>query len=216
MIPKRIVQTSRTPPDTNAVAMLKQLAPSYEYHHFTDQGCIDFFIEHPLPEFENIIQKFIDMPSGAHRADLFRYYFIYVKGGIFIDSDAMICIPMDEIVGDASFFSVTSCAYPDVIFQGFIGATANHPILYAALLDAYQIDIAMLRMRYELLCANLMTIVRKFVEDEENQDKKVVLYQENTFDANSTKTVDANGRMLLLHYWNLHHVPADHLERSIC
>ena len=215
MIPKIIVQTSRTPPDENVVAMLKHFAPSYEYRHFTDQACIDFFISHPITGFENIVQKFVDMPSGAHRADLFRYYFIYLNGGIFIDSDAMICVPMDDIVGDASFFSVSSCAYPDVIFQGFIGATARHPILYAALLDAYHIDTGRLRMCYELLCANLMTIVRDFIRQKENLDEKIVLYREEFLDAGSVKTVDDKGRTLLIHYWNSHTVPLDHMERCV-
>ena len=48
------------------------------------------------------------MERGAHRADLFRYYYLYMEGGVFIDSDAMLMKDLNEIVADYEFFTVDS------------------------------------------------------------------------------------------------------------
>ena len=43
-----------------------------------DNEIIEFFKNNKLDEFPNIIEKFYSMPTGAHKADLFRYYFLYI------------------------------------------------------------------------------------------------------------------------------------------
>ena len=38
------------------------------------------------------------MPIGAHKADLFRYYYLYINGGVYIDSDLMITTNIENII----------------------------------------------------------------------------------------------------------------------
>ena len=47
------------------------------------------------------------------------------------------------------------------------------------------------------------------------QNEKIILYREEFLDAGSVKTVDDSGRTLLIHYWNSHTVPLDHMERCM-
>jgi mannosyltransferase OCH1-like enzyme len=50
-----------------------------------------------LKEFPNIAEVFHSFEKGEHKSDLFRYYFLYVKGGVFMDTDAMIEVDIDTI-----------------------------------------------------------------------------------------------------------------------
>ena len=140
-IPCIFMQTSKDTPLKYVVDQIKEKTKGWKYMHFTDKDILQFFKEHPLKEFPKIAEVFHSFKKGAHKADLFRYYFLYVKGGVFMDSDAMIEVDIDTIVKEHDFFSVDS-KYIDRnrVFQGFIGCVPKHPILYAALKDMYAIS----------------------------------------------------------------------------
>lgn len=102
-------------------------------NHFDDMEVIQFFALNPIPEFPNVIQKFFSFNYGEHRADLFRNYYLYVKGGVYFDTDAMIECDINEIVKDYEYFSVNSSYFPGTIFQGFIGCVPKSQIIYKGL-----------------------------------------------------------------------------------
>jgi mannosyltransferase OCH1-like enzyme len=53
-----------------------------------------------------------------------------VKGGFFMDSDAMIYQPIDTIINDYKFVSVNSSIIPGIFFQGILGAEPGNQLLY--------------------------------------------------------------------------------------
>jgi len=160
-IPKIIFQTSKNKrPLPYIIKMIKNKAPEWDYIHFTDLEIIKFFINNPIEEFPDIINKFNSIKCGAHKADLFRYYFLYIKGGVFIDDDAMLQYDMNYISSDYDFFSVNSSYCPGCIFQGLIGAVPQNKIIYEALKDAYNINIKKLNEDYLLICRNLYKIIK--------------------------------------------------------
>ena len=56
-------------------------------------GYIHFFQEkYPLPEFPDIITKFNSLKRGEHRADLFRYYYLYINFSVYILRDLSECV----------------------------------------------------------------------------------------------------------------------------
>ena len=83
-IPKIIFQTSIKKPENYVIDKILSRCVTYAYTHFDDNEIIQFFRDNYLEEFKDIIQKFNSMPTGPHKADLFRYYFLYINGGIFI------------------------------------------------------------------------------------------------------------------------------------
>ena len=173
----------------------------WTYQHFTDKEIIQYFIENPHPEFPWIVNKFHQMNFGAHKADLFRYYYLFLEGGVFLDSDAMIECDIEHIVKEYAFFSVKS--YIDrTLFQGFIGCVSKHPIIYAALKDAYEINVDTLTKQYHLLTHNIYTFYHSF----EGSNK--VLYTELKSDEDKASTVDENENVILIHYWKDKKIPA--------
>ena len=98
-IPKIFFQTSKENLEPYIVKMTKKMLPSdWTYRHFLDNDIVHFLKAHPIKEFSGALEIFQKLKRGEHKADFFRYYFLFVKGGVFMDSDAMIYKPIDQIV----------------------------------------------------------------------------------------------------------------------
>jgi len=212
-IPKIIFQTSRTRPPSYLVNMIKQKCPGWTYIHFTDEDIINFFLKNPIEEFSNIINIFQSLKVGAHKSDLFRYYFLYIKGGVHLDSDAMFQLNVENICLDYDFFSVNSSYCPGCIFQGLIGAVPNNEIVYAALKDAYIVNINQLNSDYLLLCRNLYNII---YDKDTIWSCKLKIYSETYCSDEIALVVDneRNNILILAHYFGLKIVPNKYFNKS--
>jgi hypothetical protein len=183
--------------------MIKIKAPLWRYEHYNDAEIINFFLNNPIPEFPFIVDKFKLIKNGAHKADLFRYYYIYLNGGVFLDSDAMLESTMIYCAKDYDFFTVNSSYCPGCMFQGFLGATPKNPIIYDALKDAYNIDITKLNKDYLLLCRNLHNMIKN-----NNYNLKIKIYQEIEGTNLNALAVDTdNNKLILSHYFVEKKVP---------
>jgi hypothetical protein len=194
MIPKIFVQTSRQPPQQYVVDMIRERSPQWDYQHYTDDDIITFFSENPVAEFPNVIAKFYMLNYGEHRADLFRYYFLYVKGGVYMDTDAMIQDNIENIIGDADFFTVNSGYFPGTVFQGFLGAVPQHPLIYMALKDLYYCPIENLRGEFHLLCKNLYQFIQQ------HRTPQTLLFEEIYGNDEEAHVVNDDKKLVLIHY----------------
>jgi len=161
LIPKFCIQTAKEPLDSELHAQLAQYLGGWDYTFFTDADIIAFFHANPRDEYKDITQKFHTFALGEHKADLFRYYYLFIKGGVFIDSDLMLYENLDTILGAHDFVSVRAIKPPGSVFNGFIAATPAHPIISAALKHLYTIDPAELSSNYSAVVSTLGSIVDK-------------------------------------------------------
>jgi mannosyltransferase OCH1-like enzyme len=90
----------------------KWLTPEWTYVHYTDQEILQFFEDNPLEEFPDVSGIFTRLTNGANKACFFRVYHMLVKGGVFLDSDAMLSTSIENVTRDYSFFTVVSGAEP--------------------------------------------------------------------------------------------------------
>jgi hypothetical protein len=180
------------------VAQLKKHLTGYEYKYFSDDDILIFFKENPLEEFPDIEAVFHSFASGPHKADLFRYYYLYILGGVFIDGDLMLYDSLSSILGSNRFVSVWALQQEGHVFNGFLAAEPKHPILYAALKDAYATKNEQLQSYYHLLCKNLGGFVR------ENSAEGVKMLKEVLNNNVFCKIQDPDtGKISLIHYQSM-------------
>jgi len=148
----------------------------WKYTFFNDTKITDFFKTHSDPEFPDIQGIFDSFTTGPHKADLFRYFYLYKLGGVFIDSDLMLYDDIDTIVGRHSFVSVKAIKPAGSIFNGFLAATPANPIIREALKHLYATKNADLQAKYTLVVEKLGEIVGAhpqgtfLLEEETNND----------------------------------------------
>jgi hypothetical protein len=203
MIPLELVQSAANKnPDPKITKLITtHFGNKWAYRYFSNADMLQYFRDNPLPGFENIEQKWHAMPTGAHKADLFRYYFLYINGGVYLDYDAMVYSDLSNYCDQYEFFTVIT---NDIsMCNGLIGCCPLNLIVKDLLNDVYQIDVNVLKNCYGLLCENLSTIVHNHLEH-----KKVFLFREMVFDQLSIivdKSSDNNP--IAVHYYQDKIVP---------
>jgi hypothetical protein len=186
-IPKVLFQTNRSQEQYVTTMIKNRLPPEWKYEFYNDADILQFFVDHPIPGLPDIIQKYNSIQKGAHRADVFRYYYLYLNGGFFMDSDAMLYVNIDTVVRDYDFVSVSS-HHPGMIFQGILGASPKNDIIKRALFQAY--DTCHCITSYHMFCMQLFDII---------QGGYLKLYSERR-NGNVDDILDGE-TVLFKHYW---------------
>lgn len=207
-IPKIIFQTSKEKLHSNVKALINQYCSGWKYYHFTDKECIQFFRENPITEFPNIIEKFHSFSQGQHKADLFRYYYLYLRGGVFLDSDAMFETNIENIIQNYESVFAKSFMKNEHLFNGFIATYPRNEIIYNALKHAYNTDDNVLKSNYHYLCEELLRIVNNSTS--EHDPREIIIYQEYPDAVNGRKVgkfKNQNQETLFIHYWQDRRIP---------
>ena len=202
-IPTILFQTNKTYHDKYVLDMIKNMLTSeWKYEFYNDADVIQFFINNPIADLPDIILKYNSLKTGAHRADLFRYYYLYVNGGFFMDSDAMLYVNINTIVKYYNFISVNSSCHPGTIFQGILGASPKNGIIKKALYQAYNTDPNILDNEYHYFCRQLYDIIQH-----NDFGYNIKLYQERRIYPDNGDDILDGETLLFKHYWKHKVIP---------
>ena len=137
MIPKTIIQTYSTDKLPQAMQRAteswKLLNPNYNYVFFNDEMCRNFIKENFN---KDVVKSFDCLIPGAFKADLFRYCFLYINGGVYTDIDNICMVPLSDIINEEDrFVSVKDNSFGNqgLIYNSFIASERNNPILKKAI-----------------------------------------------------------------------------------
>ena len=102
VIPKLIIQTNEKLDMHDVLAencrqSLRLLNPEYDYVFFTKTERRKFIKSHFDP---SVLLAYDTLAAGAFQADLFRYCFLYIKGGIYVDDKCIARKPFRNIIKD--------------------------------------------------------------------------------------------------------------------
>lgn len=198
-----IFQTNRNKPEEYVLDMIKcRLDNDWKYEFYDDNDVINFFNNNPIKDLPDIIAKYNLINKGAHKADLFRYYYLYINGGVFIDSDAMIYDNIKNIVKDYNFISVDSSCHLYTIFQGILGASPRNNIIKKALYNAYNTDPNILLFDYHYWCRDLYNIIK-----DDTYAYNIKLYKELRVDDKGDDILDDDNNIIFKHYWKYKIIP---------
>jgi len=204
LIPKIIMQTAKDKPERYIIDIINNKCPGWKYIHFVDSEIIQYFKENPNKEFPNIIEKFNSFSKGQHKADLFRYYYLYLNGGIFMDSDAIFEVNIDYTISSYDGVFVKSFMPNTHLFNGFIATYPKNPIIYDALKHAYETEDIILQEHYHYFCEELWRIYNK------HNPINTKIYQEcnkHHEGYGGSVILDDNGVKIISHYWKSKKIP---------
>ena len=189
------MQTAKERIESHVVSQLKKQTQGYDYKFFDDEDIMAFFKENPDPNYPRIAEVFYSFTKGEHRADLFRYYYLYKKGGIYVDSDLMLYDPVSQIIGKNTFVSVWDMKHRGATFNGFIAAIPRHPIVAAALDKLYRTSDSRLRKDYLAACKDFGRIISEF-------KGPIKMLVEVKVVSKACEIIDPDtGRISLVHYY---------------
>jgi len=210
-IPKIIFQTSIKRPYVHSLLLVKKYFPGWTYVHFNDDDIEKWLSRNKVKDFPDYHEKLKTFIFGAHKADFFRYYFLYVNGGVFLDSDAMVHCNIDEIIRDKDGIFVKSNFFSNSthIFNGFICVPPKSPIIYEALQHIYNFDMSIINRggeSFQVFCKELMNILLK------HDLSNMILYEETTTqkEKSTYSEIKFKGKLLLTHYFGDKQIPKNH------
>jgi len=93
-IPKVYYSVSATGEESVAQASITAYNPDWAHHHYSDAEAFDFVQEHCG---EEVAQAYDCLAPPAYRADLFRFCALYTKGGLYLDSDILPLVKLEEL-----------------------------------------------------------------------------------------------------------------------
>ena len=190
------MQTAKEPIVPRVVGLLKRQIDGYAYRFFNDEDILAFFKENPDRSYPHIADIFQSFTRGEHKADLFRYYYLYKKGGVYIDSDLMLYDPLKQIIGNNSFVSVWDIRHRGAVFNGFIAAVPGHPIIRTALKRLYRMPDRVLLKDYLAACKDLGEIISGF------RGPIKMLVEVKVVSDRSCEIIDPDtGKISLIHYY---------------
>ena len=130
-IPKIVIQTyyNKFKIPNKVFDNIKKFAPEYKHIIFDDNECIDFLNKY----FDKKVVMAFNKLQGAHKADLFRYCYLYKFGGIYLDIKTELIVPLKEIFVNNYTYSVLSII-SDSVYQGII-ATLPYNQVFLKLID---------------------------------------------------------------------------------
>jgi len=130
MIPKILYQTWDTrifPTDVQArfIKMRKNYA-GYEYRFFLDQDMDDFVRTHYPGKIWKCYRK---LNLIVAKADFWRYLVLYKWGGVYLDMDSDMLLPLDDLIHEDDDAIIAAETNPETFVQWALMFKADHPLL---------------------------------------------------------------------------------------
>ena len=115
----------------------RRFAKNYEHVVYDDEECVRFLERHYDASVSN---KFKEIRSGAHKADLFRYAYLYKFGGLYVDIKTLFVKDIDEIFTDPTLCYLIVTKTAGLIYNGIIHTPPNNPVMYEMLLRSMEVQ----------------------------------------------------------------------------
>jgi len=133
-IPKIIIQTSESEMVPrgmyHAMKTVADHNDDYEYFYFDARSRREFIEDN----FEvNVLYAYDKLVPGAFKADLFRYCFLYIRGGVYIDSGMVSIRPLRTLIDSDDELIVPEDDGRERMCNGFICSVPGHIVFEQAI-----------------------------------------------------------------------------------
>jgi mannosyltransferase OCH1-like enzyme len=202
-IPKVIVLTikdkSKIP--KYIIDQYQHFARSYKLLVFDDEDCKEFLKKEYGFEY---LQRFEEIELGAHKADFFRYAYLYKYGGVYFDVKTILLKNLTDILQDYydNFYMVyTFTSYPNgspMIYNGVIATYPKNKVMYDVLQTIFhQKDLS----NYYRILIDTTEIIREQITDKQiklgvnelQSNGRLTIFKEDIKPRNECKRLDRWG-----------------------
>lgn len=168
MIPKIIFQTSFPPKykNNNHIENIKEwinehTKSHWNYIHYNDIENIEFLKKHFINKYPNVIEKYNTLPWPAFKADLMRYAYLYINGGVYLDMDIVLNEYIEDIIEDYEFVIIHSTKWnSSICLNAFIATKANNKTMLDCFEYIYNTSVKRHgKDHYLTLCRHLFTTI---------------------------------------------------------
>ena len=135
-IPKTIIQTGndikyKNKYHYNSILSILESNPDYEYKFFTDEDCRLFiktyFISSKNSDSSDILKAYDIIINGKLKSELFRYCYLYINGGCYINNKIIIRFSLNNIIKNKR---IILCKNSDSsYYNGFICIEKNNDFM---------------------------------------------------------------------------------------
>mgnify|MGYP006077386983 CR=1 FL=1 len=166
LIPKIIIQTFA---DKKKIAQKvynnkKFYAPDYKHIVYDDNQCLKFIKRfNAILSEKDLGETWFSLKKGAHRADLFRYCYLYINGGVYLDIKTELIEPLNITFPKKNILYTVLSKDINTIYQGVIATPPENPIF---------MDLI------EYIVNNVFTINKKYSSCTRDFYKKIVIYSQ--------------------------------------
>lgn len=168
-IPKIIFQTSKNKDfKTEYEKYFETHFNDYEYYHFDDADIDKFCMENPDQNFPNIIKKIKNIKRGEHKADLFRLYFLYKRGGIYLDTDAIIYEDIKRYVDNGEEIFLYNFS-ENHFTNWFICAKQNSSLIFSLLTRLYHKNLDEINTEYYSILNDASKIIKPLLSNKRDK-----------------------------------------------
>ena len=116
---------------THVMERFKRFASGYAIVLFDDTDCISFL---ELEYGRAYADKFKQIQLGAHKADLFRYAYLYKYGGVYLDIKTKLSSHLDTIFPNPNMCYLVATT-KDQLYNGIIATPPNNTYIHLLLKD---------------------------------------------------------------------------------
>ena len=137
-VPRTVVQTWHRPRSqlpAKVAACMHKCSRGFVYAYYDDDACEKYLGAHYSPRHLEVFRR---LKCGAHKADFFRYCYLYREGGVYMDIDLEPLETLDSILAGVRAGTLVTCleVSGQGIFQAFIATPPGHPV-FKELIDEF-------------------------------------------------------------------------------
>lgn len=125
-IPKKLMQTyiSYDKVPKKVFNNIKKFAGNYEYSFFDHNTRYNFIKDNYD---KSVLDAYNNLENLAHKSDLFRYCYLYINGGVYLDIKIELLKPLDLIFSDNYTYTALSIVR-NTVCQGIISTPPKNKI----------------------------------------------------------------------------------------
>jgi len=166
IIPKILIQTvldkSKIP--EKVFQNINKYASDFKHVIFENNDCIKFIKENYPSQ---VLETFHRLKNGAHKADLFRYCYLYINGGLYADIKTEFIKPVSSVFfrNKLTIVLATPLNVVKTIYNGVIYTQPRHPIFLE--LISHMIEISKHKFyHYLIFCKHFFDILNKYNDED--------------------------------------------------